>query len=133
MHEPMRLPCKHAFCKRCIDNLERVKGEKCLNPQCNVPIPKGYVFEPIPKLQKYVKQHNEYREKCNAFFMDVVSQLCFAGHTPPDVGVVKMLMELVLSASETGGKTGDICVYDDYIDKTPVVRTFLLQLLLRSE
>ena len=77
--------------------------------------------------------------------MALVSRLCFAGDTPPDHEVVHRLLGYVTreshmvradGAQHPAGaiRTKRMSVFvDDSIDATPVVRSFLLQLLLRSK
>lgn len=67
--------------------------------------------------------------------MDLVSQLCFADNTPPDGAVVDMLMSCVTRTSSSDSAsvtTKSFTLFNDGIDATPVVRSFLLQLLLKS-
>lgn len=81
--------------------------------------------------------------------MDLVSRLCFAGGSPPSQELVKKLLGYV-TKEPTGSQTDDeaanietgvgrtvltrqMAAFQDTIDPTPVVRSFLLQLLLRSQ
>ena len=34
----------------------------------------------------------DYQKRCNSFFMDLVSQLCFAENTPPSDEVIDKLL-----------------------------------------
>ncbi len=74
--------------------------------------------------------------------MDLVSQLCFAGDTPPEPELVELLMQYV--TRQRGGKetvqedgwvvqTKRLSLFDDHLDDNPVVRSLLIQLLLRAE
>ena len=85
-----------------------------------------------------------YKKRCNAFFMDLVSQLCFAGDTSPEPDLVDFLMQYVtrergkaevVSKDEYGRmkQTKKMSLFDDHIDDSPVVRSLLIQLLLRSK
>ena len=76
-----------------------------------------------------------YQKKCNAFFMDMVSQLCFAENSPPSVEVIKKLLSFITfdGPKESGHiQTKVMSIFDTGIDPTPVFRSFLLQLLLKS-
>ena len=80
-------------------------------------------------------RYNTYKERCNTFFMELVSRFCFEGDTPPEDGVVTRLLEHVThNAQRDTGQllTKEMTVFDS-VDSTPVVRSLLLQLLLRSE
>jgi len=81
--------------------------------------------------------------------MDLVSRLCFGDcSTPPEEAVIRRLMGYITCTSQVAEKLrklkGEAAaakspaprtkkMFDDAIDATPVVRSFLLQLLLKSE
>ena len=65
--------------------------------------------------------------------MEVVSNLCFGGHKPPEPDLIKMLMDTVFTAKEDSVDTRDMTPYDVDADQVPVVRSFLLQLLLEHK
>ena len=77
----------------------------------------------------------DYRQRCNAFFMELVSSLCFPGDVPPETAVIQKLLEYITKESLKQGRvmTQRMNIFQETIDPTPVVRSFLLQLLLRSE
>jgi hypothetical protein len=69
--------------------------------------------------------------------MNLVSQLCFAEDQPPSRDVIEILMSYVIHEPR-GDKqmalrprTKELTVYDECIDPSPVLRSLLLQLLLR--
>ena len=71
--------------------------------------------------------------------MEIVSRLCFAGDEPPSDYVIEKLLNFV--TKDPGIESGDgtqmvssnLNPFEDTIDPTPAVRSFLLQLLLRSK
>lgn len=78
------------------------------------------------------------------FFIEVVSGLCFRQSIAPDDELVLMLLDIVFTEQREveeggegeGGKRGtrNLTPFkDDVGDKQPVVRSFLLQLLLEHE
>lgn len=79
-------------------------------------------------------KYKNFRQRCNNFFMEVVSQLCFAEGTPPSQEVIKKLLSYIIGQSTRGTKmvTKELTVFQDSIDPTPVVRSFLLQHLLQT-
>ena len=95
--------------------------------------------------------YTQYKQRCHAFFIDLVSRLCFTDSgsmsTPPEPAAVRRLMGYITSQSKIdemfqqlcggdgGGtpRTKKVALYDDAVDPVPVVRSFILQLLLRSE
>lgn len=76
-----------------------------------------------------------FKRHCHNYFIEVVSTLCFGGHSAPEPDLIKNLMEVVFtedsdlvtphieSKGEKSSKSG----------KVSVVRSSLLQLLLEHE
>lgn len=64
--------------------------------------------------------------------------MCFDGGEPPDDALVRMLMEYVTGRrpqnanNEQPIRTKQINLFNDNLDPNPVIRSVLLQLLLRS-
>ena len=70
------------------------------------------------------------RNDCHVFFMEVVSTLCFGYGTPED-RLIKMLIDTVFS--EKGGAevtTKELTYSETTTDSVPVIRSFLLKLLV---
>lgn len=68
------------------------------------------------------------RDCCKSYFMEVVSSLCFGQTTPPETALIKELLNVVFTEQD---KTKDFTYSDrQSTDKVPVIRSFLLQLLL---
>lgn len=80
-----------------------------------------------------------YQEKCNRFYMQVVSQLCFENATAPSDDVMKHLLQLVIHKKENSKLnttmilTRKMTIFETVVDTTPVFRSFLLQLLIRTK
>ncbi|XP_068759451.1 E3 ubiquitin-protein ligase rnf213-alpha-like isoform X4 [Montipora capricornis] len=75
---------------------------------------------------------SDIRRRCNAFFMELVALFCF-GESSKDLqeDALSHLMQYVVVQHST--QTKDFSPFPDFqIDPTPVVRSFLLQQLLRS-
>lgn len=81
--------------------------------------------------RKAVKEHYDFRRLCNSFFMELVSLFCFganAGRIDPEL--FTLFMSYVIKGSS---RTKDFSPFPEHgIDATPVVRSFLLQQLLRT-
>lgn len=81
------------------------------------------------------EQHEEFKRRCNAFFMEVIYLLSFSSNAPPNHDVIEKLMNYIICERVVGetrrGATKRPTVFDDAVDPTPVLRSFLLQLLLR--
>ena len=78
------------------------------------------------------------------FFIEVVSRLCFGQSSAPEYELIKMLLDIVFTVPrevEEGGEgegvrigTRNLTPFKDTPgDKQPVIRSFLLQLLLQHE
>ncbi|XP_074628909.1 E3 ubiquitin-protein ligase rnf213-alpha-like isoform X2 [Acropora palmata] len=75
---------------------------------------------------------SDLHRRCNAFFMELVALFCF-GESSEDLQeeALSHLMQYVIDQEST--QTKDFSPFPDFqIDPTPVVRSFLLQQLLRS-
>ena len=81
---------------------------------------------------------------CINFFIEVVSRLCFGQSSAPEDDLIKMLLNIVFTEPrevEEGGEgeggrigTRNLTPFKDTPgDKQPVIRSFLLQLLLEHE
>ena len=82
------------------------------------------------------QQHKYLLTSCQQFFMEVVSSLCFGGQKAPEPELIKCLMEMVFATKEGAMfSTRDITPYDHetQCDSVPVIRSFLLQLLLEHK
>ena len=63
--------------------------------------------------------------------MEVVSSLCFGQPNPPEPALIKELLTVVFTEQD---KTKDFSYSDkEKVDKVPVIRSFLLQLLLEHK
>ncbi|CAG2226879.1 RNF213 [Mytilus edulis] len=127
---PVTLPCHHTICRRCFDETIAAANVKC--PKCDQKFEKD--IEPVPGDQtETVHAYQDFRRRCNSFFMEVVSQLCFAESTPPCDEVVDKLLSYITIQTRNGQQvTKELTIFDDCIDPTPVVRSFLLQHLMRT-
>jgi len=67
--------------------------------------------------------------------MDVIYLLSFSSNCPPEKDVVIKLMSYITCEEDFGDKrmavTKKASVFDDCVDSTLILRSFLLQLLLR--
>ena len=72
---------------------------------------------------------NKIRGCCKFYFMEVVSTLCFGEPNPPDEELIKELLNIVFA--EKNKSTKEFTFSEkDASDKIPVMRSFMLQLLL---
>ncbi len=94
-------------------------------------------FCPKFQFRSAIDAHNDYKRRCNAFFMEMIARLCFTRNTAPEDAVIKKLLNYVTKELKAEGQaqlqTRNLTPFEDCIDPTPVVRSFLLQLLLKSK
>ncbi|XP_072028273.1 E3 ubiquitin-protein ligase RNF213-like [Amphiura filiformis] len=135
IQEPVELPCHHVCCEKCIRRLFHDLNKHC--PTCRTAVPKDYKPIVTKENKAALDKFHSFRQRCNAFFMDVVSQLCFADGTAPSHKVITKLLSYVTRKPESD-KASDwqtkrlTAFKGDCIDRTPVIRSVLLQLLLQA-
>ncbi|KAK3585575.1 hypothetical protein CHS0354_036762 [Potamilus streckersoni] len=135
---PVVLPCNDTICMRCYHEAEAIGTKKC--PKCSIAIPNKYNPDVTGNERKGVQEFKEYQSRCNNFFMDVVTQLCFVDNTVPSNQVIDKLLGYITMTTphERKGKmqtrqlTKELTIFNDCVDPNPVFRSFLLQLLLRT-
>ena len=94
-------------------------------------------------LQRSKDQLGAIRKSCHDFFIEVVSGLCFGQSSAPEDELVEMLLNIVFTEEEKGGEgeggkrgTRNLTPYKEELrerDESPVIRSFLLQLLLEHK
>ena len=72
------------------------------------------------------------RKSCKSFFMETISNLCFGQPTPPDLDLIKNLLNVVFTEQFDNTKEFSY-KSEEKADKVPVIRSFLLQLLLEHK
>ncbi|EMP39294.1 hypothetical protein UY3_03467 [Chelonia mydas] len=87
-----------------------------------------------------IKRNAQFRQMCNSFFIDLVSTMCFKDNEPPEKAVIQELLRLLFVHREPLriGPTNHRTVYtkllspfNDVVDKTPIIRSVVLKLLLK--
>uniref|UniRef100_A0A7N8Y3P6 RING-type domain-containing protein n=1 Tax=Mastacembelus armatus TaxID=205130 RepID=A0A7N8Y3P6_9TELE len=134
---PLCLPCEHIFCVACIKQW-LVPGQMYC-PLCMETVTDDFPIVPSDAIRILVNQHIQFRKQCNAFFIDLVSTVCFKDNSPPCSAVIlhllSFLMVEVSAVSILRNKrpilTKVLSPFDDSVDKNPVVRSVLLKLLLK--
>ena len=73
----------------------------------------------------------QFRNQCKLFFLELVSCLCFGQSTPPEPELIKHLLNIVFVELGDKLETKQF-TYSKNVkkDRVPVIRSFLLQLLL---
>ena len=71
------------------------------------------------------------KKSCDKFMIEVISSLCFGQQSPPEDDLIENLLKFIFDAeAESTPSTSQLTFYEDKRDETPVIRSFLLQLLL---
>ncbi|XP_073901038.1 E3 ubiquitin-protein ligase RNF213 isoform X4 [Castor canadensis] len=135
--DPVCLPCDHVYCLPCIRKW-LVPGQMSC-PFCLTDLPD--TFSPVASQEhrRAIEKHAQFRQLCNSFFVDLVSTMCFKDNTPPHKSVVHSLLSLLFVQKELlrdapqrhREHTKCLSPFDDVVDKTPVIRSVVLKLLLK--
>uniref|UniRef100_A0A4W3JT85 RING-type E3 ubiquitin transferase n=1 Tax=Callorhinchus milii TaxID=7868 RepID=A0A4W3JT85_CALMI len=113
--DPALLPCKHVVC---IDHLRIWLQNRKTCPKCT---------EPVSALKK----HDTLRQKCNSFFMEVVSRFCFREDSPPSDEVITLLLSLLIAVRSCDSyQTRTLTPFSECVDASPKIRSVLLKLML---
>ncbi|XP_067673877.1 E3 ubiquitin-protein ligase rnf213-alpha-like [Haliotis asinina] len=130
---PVELPCKDKICLRCFNESQVTRDLIC--PKCHTAFPETFTPGSGPSQQvEMFTEYQEYLKCCNSFLMSVVSKLCFGGTETPESAVIERIFSYITRRYSQSGRlhTKEMSVFDDMIDPTPVVRSFLLKLLIHK-
>ncbi|KAL8163437.1 UNVERIFIED_CONTAM: hypothetical protein K2H54_021082, partial [Gekko kuhli] len=124
--------------KSCIKQL--LVPAQMLCPFCLASLPDDYTLDVSKELGDIITKYSKFRKFCNSFFIDLVSTMCFKDNEPPEKAVIQELFKLLFAHKEVlrgcqEGKpsvhTKSLSPFDDVVDKTPVIRSVVLKLLLK--
>ncbi|CAJ1060881.1 E3 ubiquitin-protein ligase rnf213-alpha-like isoform X2 [Xyrichtys novacula] len=128
--DPVGLPCHHIFCSACIRQSLEVGQASC--PMCRQELPDDFQPHISEEIRASVKKNSDLRQRCNRFFIDLLSAVCFKENTPPTKGVINHLLSFLMVETEhRQTQTKDLSPFDESPDKNPVVRSVILKLLLK--
>ncbi|XP_023555015.1 E3 ubiquitin-protein ligase RNF213 [Octodon degus] len=136
-HDPVCLPCDHVYCLTCLRSWLTDGQMHC--PYCLTDLPDDFPLTISREHREAVKKHALFRRMCNSFFVDLVSTMCFKDNTPPEKNVIDSLLSLLFiqkgilrePAQRHREHTKSLSPFDDIVDKTPVIRSVVLKLLLK--
>lgn len=136
-HEPLALPCQHIYCLGCIRQWLGPGQMYC--PLCMQPVPDDIRLQPSQEIQDLITRSVLFRQRCNSFFIALVSGVCFSHDSPPSPTIIQHLLSLLMvdagNLPMVGSKkrmlTKALSPFDDSVDKNPVVRSVVLKLLLK--
>ncbi|MED6266663.1 hypothetical protein CHARACLAT_004333, partial [Characodon lateralis] len=128
--EPVDLPCHHMFCLTCIKASLETGQTSC--PTCRQDLPNDFQFRVSEDLRSTFKKNGDFRRRCNGFFIDLLSTVCFKDNKPPSKEVITHLLSyLKIETEHKEVQTKDLSPFDESPDKNPVVRSVILKLLLK--
>ncbi|XP_067280905.1 E3 ubiquitin-protein ligase rnf213-alpha isoform X2 [Pseudorasbora parva] len=136
--DPLSLPCDHIYCLSCIKQWLVPGQMHC--PLCVQEVADDFELKASDTIRGLIKQNASFRMRCNAFFIDLVSTVCFKDNTPPSQDIILHLLSLLMveagSLPQIRGQdrrflTKALSPFDDAVDKNPVVRSVVLKLLLK--
>ncbi|KAJ8345993.1 hypothetical protein SKAU_G00301860 [Synaphobranchus kaupii] len=127
--DPLSLPCDHIYCLACIRRWLMPGQMYC--PLCKDELPDDYNPTASKDIRLRMKMYAQFRKRCNAFFIDLVSTMCFKDNTPPSSEVIQHLLSYLIIRGRDHVLTKALSPFDDSVDKNPVVRSVILKLLLK--
>ncbi|XP_008284914.1 E3 ubiquitin-protein ligase RNF213-like [Stegastes partitus] len=128
--EPVELPCHHIYCLTCIKASLDAGQTSC--PSCRQQLPNDFQPHVSEDTRASIKKVAELRRRCNGFFIDLLSTVCFKDNTPPSRNVITHLLSyLRIETEHKEIHTKDLSPFDESPDKNPVVRSVILKLLLK--
>uniref|UniRef100_A0A2K6UDD8 E3 ubiquitin-protein ligase RNF213 n=1 Tax=Saimiri boliviensis boliviensis TaxID=39432 RepID=A0A2K6UDD8_SAIBB len=135
--DPVCLPCGHVHCLRCLKAW--LAPGQMICPLCLTALPDEFSPTASQEHREAIEKHARLRQMCNSFFVDLVSTMCFKDNAPPEKEVIHSLLsllfvqkELLRDAPERRREhTKSLSPFNDVVDKTPVIRSVILKLLLK--
>ncbi|KAK9519509.1 hypothetical protein VZT92_022235 [Zoarces viviparus] len=128
--DPVLLPCHHIYCSTCIRASLDAGQMSC--PHCRQPLPNDFQPHVSEDIMISIQKNAEFRRRCNGFFIDLLSTVCFKDNTPPETHVITHLLSYLMVETEHEQiHTKDLSPFDESPDRNPVVRSVILKLLLK--
>ena len=132
---PIVLPCGHVGCLECLETFKE-NNKNCPGKGCKDQVlPKDLRKSPADK--KALQKHAQFREGLNKFFLRFLENFVFNATQLPNGKIIEQLLEFVVHKKikdETKKTTKRLSPFEvDKIDSSPVIRSFVLQLILRAD
>ncbi|XP_036840034.1 E3 ubiquitin-protein ligase rnf213-alpha-like isoform X4 [Oncorhynchus mykiss] len=135
--DPVDLPCHHIFCLTCVRRRVNVGQMYC--PMCKQELPDDFEVKVSEDVRASITLNGQFRQSCSAFFINLVTTVCFKDNIPPSKGVILQLLSFLmvetdpipLIRAQSQIHTKDFSPFDESLDKNPVVRSVILKLLLK--
>jgi hypothetical protein len=124
-------------CKSCLED-EFAFGRAKTCPKCKDVVPDDFQLRSEVEVKKAVAEHAKFRKKLTQFFVEMLQRFVFAEEKMPDQAIINELLSFIvtekLPKDEKNPRTKQLSPFPgDFIDARPVVRSFVLQLLLKYD
>ncbi|KAM6119107.1 E3 ubiquitin-protein ligase RNF213 [Phoenicopterus ruber ruber] len=133
--DPVCLPCYHVFCQKCIRMWLVPAQMHC--PYCRVDMADVNLNVSV-ELRDAIARNALFRQRCNNFFIDMVTTMCFKDNEPPEPEVIQELLNLLFvqrsllkDLDRPATYTKFLSPFNDEVDETPIIRSVMLKLLLK--
>ena len=136
---PVILTCGHVTCQSCLqDHFQMTRTRVCSEPSCQRIIPDDFRVHSEAKILEAVEEHARFRKYMTQFFIELLQCHVFVDHRMPHDDIVKDLVSFIvtkqLPKDSQSSRTKQLSPFPgDLIDPQPVVRSFLLQLILKYD
>uniref|UniRef100_A0A4W3K881 RING-type E3 ubiquitin transferase n=1 Tax=Callorhinchus milii TaxID=7868 RepID=A0A4W3K881_CALMI len=132
--DPVLLPCNHIYCLQCIKCWLAPGQMNC--PFCLTDLPADFKVVVCDVIREAVRKNSLFRKRCDAFFISLVSMVCFRDNSPPAKDVILQLLSRLVIKKELLTRdqpyhTGALSPFDESVDRNPVIRSIVLKLLLK--
>uniref|UniRef100_A0A8C3MIP0 RING-type E3 ubiquitin transferase n=1 Tax=Geospiza parvula TaxID=87175 RepID=A0A8C3MIP0_GEOPR len=132
--DPVCLPCNHVFCHKCISQWLVPAQMYC--PCCRAAVEEEVELTVSEELRAAIAKKALFRQRCNNFFIDMVTTMCFKDNEPPEPEVIQRLLNLLfvhrsLVKDHPAVYTKFLSPFNDEVDETPIIRSVMLKLLLK--
>ncbi|XP_063784592.1 E3 ubiquitin-protein ligase RNF213 isoform X2 [Pseudophryne corroboree] len=128
-HEPVCLACDHVYCQSCLKQWLDTGKKIC--PLCNAQLPDAFTIAVSKEMRDSIEKNAQFRKLCNGFFVDIICTMCFKDGSPPAEEVIRHLLSLLFGNIGSKHFTRSLSPFEDAVDKTPVIRSVILKLLLK--
>ncbi|KAM6377190.1 E3 ubiquitin-protein ligase RNF213 [Pluvialis apricaria] len=133
--DPVCLPCYHVVCQKCIRIWLVPAQMHC--PYCRVAL-EDVNLNVSMELRDAIARNALFRQRCNNFFIDMVTTMCFKDNEPPEAAVIQELLNLLFvhrsllkGSDHPAIYTKFLSPFNDEVDETPIIRSVMLKLLLK--
>ena len=136
---PVILTCGHVACQSCLqDYLQMTLTRTCYVPTCQMAIPDGFRVHSVAGISRAEEEHAKFRKNMTQFFIELLQCHIFVENQVPNGDIVQDLVTFIvtkqLPKDNRSPRTKQLSPFPgDLIDPQPVIRSFLLQLILRYD